>query len=299
MNEKNEDPFGVATMASMWLNSMSGVMATLLDQWHVSQGQAEKTGDERQTASGMTNLMGAAMKNYQAFTGALATPESMAALLKGGGAMPELLLKVAQSSLGSFFEMQRKTVERLGHIGSSAEAYSFDDLDENIFRAWTETYEKEFKQFFQIPQVGLMRTYQEKANLVADKFNLLQSTFAEFMSLLGLPFKRTLQVMQEKLGEMAATDGLPEDSKVYYNMWVKVLEGHYMNLFQTPEYAETLTRTINTLADFSAARNAMLEDMLHTLPVAKRTELDDMARELYELKRRVRQLEKERLQQDE
>lgn len=213
--------------------------------------------------------------------------------------MPELLMKVAQSSLVSFLEMQRKMMERFGHVGSSAEAYTFDDLDENIFRTWTETYEKEFRQFFQIPQLGLMRTYQEKANLVADRYNLLQSTFAEFMSLLSLPFKRTLEVMQDKLGEMAATDGLPEDSKVYYNMWVRVLEGHYMNLFQTPEYAETLARTINTLADFSAARNAMLEDVLNNLPVAKRSEMDDMARELYDLKGRLRKLEKELLQQNE
>jgi hypothetical protein len=75
-------------------------------------------------------------------------------------------------------------------------------------------------------------------------------------------------------------DELTDDTKVYYNMWVKVLEGHFMTLFQTPEYVETLTRTVNALADFSAARDAAVEDMLSSLPVAKKTEVDDMAREL-------------------
>lgn len=296
MNKKNEDPFGMASMASMWLNSMNGLMATMSDEWLASQMKAE-TPDERKNVLSTAKKMRAALKNYEAFTGALATPESMAALLKGGEAMPELLMQMAQSSLVSFLEVQSRMVERFGHIGNTAKAYTFDDLDENIFRFWTETYEKEFRQYFQIPQLGLMRTYQEKANLVADKYNLLQSTYAEFMSLLSLPMKRTLEVMQDKLGEMAETDGLPDDSKEYYNMWVRVLEGHYMNLFQTPEYTETLARTINTLADFSAARNALLEDVLNTLPVARRSEMDDMARELYELKKRVRKLEKERLQQ--
>jgi hypothetical protein len=134
------------------------------------------------------------------------------------------------------------------------------DIDENMFRAWTDIYEKEFQQFFQIPQLGLMRTYQEKANQVADKYNLFQSTLSEFLSLLGLPFNRSMQVMQEKLGEMAEGGELSDDTKVYYNMWVKVLEGHFMTLFQTPEYVDTLTRTVNALADFSAARNAALED---------------------------------------
>jgi polyhydroxyalkanoate synthesis regulator phasin len=75
-------------------------------------------------------------------------------------------------------------------------------------------------------------------------------------------------------------------------MWVKVLEGHFMTLFQTPEYVETLTRTVNALSEYSAARNAALEDLLSMLPVAKKTEVDDMARELYDLKKRLRKLEK-------
>jgi polyhydroxyalkanoate synthesis regulator phasin len=65
-----------------------------------------------------------------------------------------------------------------------------------------------------------------------------------------------------------------------------------MTLFQTPEYVDTLTRTVNALADFSAARDSALEDILSLFPVVKRTELDDMARELYDLKKRLRKLEK-------
>ena len=82
--------------------------------------------------------------------------------------------------------------------GESTQAYQFQDIDENINRIWTDIYEKEFRQFFQIPQLGLMRTYQEKANQAVDKYNLFQSTLSEFLSLLGLPFTRSVQVMQEK-----------------------------------------------------------------------------------------------------
>ena len=294
MNEKNEDPFGMASMASIWLKSMGDLWGNVTQQWAASQDQ-QKTGSMGNQFSDTKAqaTMEATIKNFQAMTGVMATPESLAALLKGSGTMPEVLLKLSQSSLDGFFEMQQKMLERLGRIGESAEAYKFQDLDENIFRAWTDTYEKEFKQFFQIPQLGLMRNYQGKINLVADKYSLFQSTLSEFLYLLGLPFNRTLLVMQDKLAEMAESDGLPEETKVYYDMWVKVLEGHYMTLFQTPEYTETLARTVNALADFSAARNAALEDLLDTLPVATQTEMDDMARELYELKKRVRKLEKE------
>ena len=66
-----------------------------------------------------------------------------------------------------------------------------------------------------------------------------------------------------------------------------------MTLFQTPEYVETLARTVNSLADYTAVRDSALEDLLNQLPVATRSDMDDIARELYEVKKRLRMLEKE------
>ena len=293
MNEKIDDPLGMTSMVNTWMKTMGDLWGNVPGQWGATQGQQQAWTKAGNAATPKAQAaMAAALKNWQTMAGAMATPGSMTALFKGSGAMPEVLLKLAQTSMGSFMELQQNMIQRVGRIGDSAEAHQFQDIDENISRLWTDIYEKEFRQFFHIPQLGLMRTYQEKANQVADKYNLFQSTLSEFLSLLGLPFNRAMQVMQEKIGEMAENGELTDDTKVYYNMWVKVLEGHFMTLFQTPEYVETLSRTINALTDFSAARNAALEDMLSMLPVAKKTEMDDMARELYELKKRLRKLEK-------
>ena len=293
MNEKNEDPFGMATLVTTWMKSMGNLWANASTPWGAPPEQ-QQSGAKSGTDAG-TNAQAAtaaALKNWQTMVAAMAAPESMSALFKGSGTMPEVLLKLAQTSMGSIMELHEKMIQRLARIGDSVEAYQFEDINENMFRVWTDIYEKEFQQFFQIPQLGLMRTYQEKANQVADKYNVLQSTLSEFTRLLSLPFNRSMIVMQEKLGEMANTGELTEDTKVYYNMWVRVLEGHFMTLFQTPEYVETLSRTINALADFSDARNAAFEDLLGMLPVAKRSEMDDMAHELYQLKKRLRKLEK-------
>ena len=164
--------------------------------------------------------------------------------------------------------------------------------DDSTQHPLTFIYEKEFRRFFQIPQLGLMRQYQERANPAADKYHLFQSKLSEYLNLLSMPFTRAAQVMQENVREMMENGDLPEDTRVYYNMWIKVLEGHFMTFFQTPEYVETLAGTLNSLADFSAARDAVIEDVLSLFPVAKKTELDDMARELYELKKRFKTLEK-------
>ncbi|MGA6925393.1 MAG: poly(R)-hydroxyalkanoic acid synthase subunit PhaE [Desulfosarcina sp.] len=293
MNEKTDDPFGMMSMASTWMQSMNDLWGGLGGKTDASQtgSQAALTSDDDSPPKAQA-AMAAALKNWQKMAGAMSTPESVTALMKGSGAMPEVLVKLAQTSVGSVVELQQNMIQRLGRMGESTKAFQFEDIDKNINRIWTDIYEGEFRQFFQVPQLGLMRTYQEKANQAADKYNLFQSTFSEFLNLLNLPFTRTVQVMQEKLGEMAESSELPENPKVYYNMWVKVLEGHFMTLFQTPEYVDTLTRTVNTLAEFSAARDAAMEDALSLLPIAKKTDMDDMARELYELKKRLKKLEK-------
>jgi len=285
MNEKTEDPFGIMPFFSTWMKSVN-------DFWGGLDGKQAAPQTEPQPSTPKSQAtMAAMLKNWQKLADTMATPESIQALFKGSGAAPEMLLRLAQSTTGSLVELHKNLFERFSRMGESVKAYQFQDIDENINRIWTDIYEKEFRQFFQVPQLGLMRTYQEKANQAADKYNLFQSTLSEFLSLLGLPFTRTTKVMQEKLIEMAESDALPDDPKAYYNMWVKVLEGHFMTLFQTSEYVDTLTRTVNALADFSAARDAAMEDALSLLPVATQTDLDEMARELYELKKRLKKIE--------
>lgn len=293
MSEQINTPFDMSAIYDTWMNSMGDMLTMMSGMANAVQKKTDTDEKVRMRATpNAKQTMAAALKNWQTMASTMATPESMTAIFKGGGAMPEMLLKLTQTSLGSFMELQQSMIQQISRMGTSVEAYHFEDIDENIFRLWSDIYEREFQRFFQIPQLGLMREYQEKAYQAADKFNLLQSSLCEFLRLLGLPFGRSMQVMQEKFIELAEKGELSDDTKAYYQMWVKVLEGHFMTLFQTPEYVETLARTVNALADFAAARDAALEDMMGMLPVARKTEMDDMARELYEMKKRLRIIEK-------
>ena len=88
-----------------------------------------------------------------------------------------------------------------------------------------------------------------------DKHNLFETTLAEFLSILYLPMEKSFKVFQEKLQQMAEEGNLPKETKESYAMWLKILEGHYMNLFKSKEYTEALHRTLNQLEDFLIAKN--------------------------------------------
>lgn len=291
MENTTKDPFGIESLMKTWTASMNDTMETMFSAWPAFPG-AE--GGEKDT--GQPNPMGnvaAAFRNWQTIASAMATPESMAAFVKGTETLPEICTHFAQAVMGSLSELQKRMGKSAAIFGESVEAYKFKNIDESSFHIWTDIYKKEFQKFFQIPQLGLTREYQERVNAMVDKFNLFQADHAEFLRLLCLPFQRAMAMMQKKVADLAEKGELPEDSQVYYQMWIKILEGHFMTLFQTPEYVQTLGKTLGSLSEFSKAKNAVLEDMLQGLPVAQQSEMDDLAREFHALKRRVVKLERE------
>jgi len=291
---RNEEIF------TMWAQSMTDMWSGMVRMWFPDDrpaAQGDPTGGasrDRGTAKRVRTSVEAALKNWEALSAAMSAPESMQSLFQGAGAMPEMLAKLAQTGFSSFLEMQQKVVERASRLGDHVDAYTFTDIDENLFRTWTDMYEKEFSRFFQIPKLGLVREYQERITQAMDAYNRHQATLNEFLRLLALPVSRSFGVLQEQVTALAEKGDLPEDGRTYYDMWIKVLEGHYMTLFQTPEYVETLARTLSNLSVFQAARDAMVEDMLSGLPVPVQSEIDELYEEVHRLKRRLRALEKEK-----
>ena len=293
MNEKHDKNETPPDFLSAWMKTAGDVWGHMFRTWSDAAATIQPSTASPSGPSGHAQAsLDAAMKTWQVLSSTMARPEITGSMFKGSGTMPDILMQLAQSSLTGFLEFQQKWLERAGRIGESTEAYKFEDLDENAFRAWNEIYEKEFRQFFNIPQLGLTRFYQEKVNQTLDKFNLFQTAIGEFIRLLYLPVTKSFSVIQEKLEELSEAGELPEDPQKYYQMWIKILEGHYMTLFQSAEYIETMGKTLDAMSEFSAAKNDLLEDMLNMLPIPKQKDMDDLYKEIYLLKKRIKTLEK-------
>jgi class III poly(R)-hydroxyalkanoic acid synthase PhaE subunit len=231
-------------------------------------------------------------KLWDASAKVMSEPGFLELLQKGFQAVPDLSMRLAQTAFEGFLEFQKRWADRMQKLGVSSEPYSFSDLDREFLNRWTDVYQKEFRQFLNIPQLGLAKFYQEKINQALDKHNLFQAAMVEFLHLLSIPVDKSFRMMQEKLADLTQAGQLPGDLKPYYQMWIKILEGHYMSLFQSDQYTETMARTINAFNEFLAARNQVLEDALKLLPVCTHRDMDELSREIYQLKKRIRILEK-------
>lgn len=296
MAKNHEIALDYESMMNAWVTSFSELWKGIVNLYQATPAATDVPGDgeTKNSSAGQTigGDMNSALKNWQALSTMMSNPTFITSLLQGAGAVPEVLAQMADSSLAGFVEIQKKMVDQATRLGTVYEAYRFEDLDKNIFRLWNEIYERELKPFFHIPQIGITRFYQEHWNETVDKYNVFQNTMAEFLRLLIMPFHRSLTHLQEKIRDLAEAGALPENSKDYYQMWIKILEGHYMTLFQEDEYVLSLSRTVSALSEWVAARNAVLEEMIGMFPIAKRSELDELAREVHELKKQNRRLMK-------
>jgi class III poly(R)-hydroxyalkanoic acid synthase PhaE subunit len=293
-DRKTEGPATIDDWMMSWLKMATDVGGELAKICLGFGGPNVSTPGGSPPAGRFTEFWYSNQKIWETAVKALSEPAALQAVLKGFQTAPEISLRLLQTSADGFLELQRRWIERLKKIGMPSDAYSFSDLDSEFLNRWTDLYKNEFRQFLNIPQLGLTKFYQEKINQALDKYNLFHAAMAEFLHLLSIPMERSFRVLQEKLAELTQTGKLPQDSKQYYQMWIKILEGHYMTLFQSSQYTETMSKTLDALGQFLAARNEVLEDAFKLLPVCTHRDVDEINREIYQLKRRLRTLERAR-----
>jgi class III poly(R)-hydroxyalkanoic acid synthase PhaE subunit len=278
-----------------WLNVW---FKTAADFWAVIGKMGASTGPDSGRAERpvpterFQEFWGSSTKLWDATAKAVSEPGFMELLQKGFQTTPEISMRLFQTAVEGFFELQKRWTDRIQKLSAPAEPYTFSDLDREFLNRWTDVYKKEFQQFLNIPQLGLTRSYQEKLNQSLDKYNLFQAAMTEFLHLLSVPLEKSSRVLQDKVAELVQNGKLPEDPKHYYHMWIKILEGHFMTLFQSQQYTETMAKTLDALNQFLAARNQVLEDAFKLLPVCTLRDMDEINREIYVLKKRIRELEK-------
>ena len=293
MTEDSQKDAGPGFLLGAWMKATQDFWGSLTEVWQ-SVFEASQPSSKSQESGGSRpqEVWFSTVRSYQAMLFALGEPEGMEAVSQGIKELPQVVLKMAQTGWEGYFRLQQQWLEKAGKIGDRATAPKFESLDRDVFRSWLEIYHKDFRQFLNIPQLGLTRVYQERLHRAVDKFNLFQLVGSEFLYLLYLPVEKSLQVMGERLQKLSEEGNLSEDFKEHYNTWIKILEGQYMTLYKTPEYTQTLSKALNAMEDFIVARQELLTDTLKTLPVPTNEDMDELYKELYLLKKRLREIEK-------
>jgi hypothetical protein len=293
MNEKQPESKSPRSMLEAWMESATQYWNSMTKMWEAEAEKALTTEIPKKDDKGrVQESMESALKMWRTLSSVMADPGFLESLSHGINTVPEIFMKMTQTGWGGFFQLQQQWMEKATTLGKRTEAYRFENLDQEAVSAWTEIYKEELSKFLKVPQLGLTRFYQERVSNVLDKFNLYQGAMAEFMFLLYLPMEKSFKVMQEKLEKDAKEGDLPVSPQEYYRMWIKILEGHFMTLFKSPEYTQAMSKALDAMEKFTMARQEWLNDILQAFPVATNKDMDEVYKELYQLKKKINHLEK-------
>ena len=231
--------------------------------------------------------------NLTSFLKLMTRPENQGSLTKGMGSLYEMLLQMSGDSVEHTTEFHEHFLKTMTAIGQRTKAYDFEDIDHNMFESFRTLYEQEFQKYLHIPQLGLPRFYMERIATLMDKFNLFHFHLSELGYLFSVPIEKTNKMMQDKMEGMLNEGDFFDDTSKGYDEWVKILEGHYMVLLKSEKYTTVLKKTIDSMSDYRNARDELLCKVLKLLPIPTNREMDEVYKELYTVKKQLKELSKQ------
>jgi class III poly(R)-hydroxyalkanoic acid synthase PhaE subunit len=296
MAQKSDNSFENAgkEMFENWVSMTGqffGNMSNVLNQNYPNGMDLESMGEK--AVEQINSAWSMALTSWNSLTESLSNPDESFLSEKSMADRRQALEKIMESMAESFKSFQEKGLEQAEAMKHTWANADFQKIDKEAFKKWESFYQSELSKVLGMPQIGLGREYQEKMAGAFDKFNLFNAALIEFFYFLYLPMEKTFILMQKDIEKMVKEGNLPENSDEYYNMWLKKLEKHYMSMFHSTEYVSVMAKTLESMAQFKSARDLVLEDVVSSMPVPTKTEIDEMYKELAELKRKVKRLEKE------
>jgi polyhydroxyalkanoate synthase subunit PhaE len=292
MTESEKNPLDPIYMADTWFKSMSEVWSQMTNAGLVSASPQKQENKSDKKNNRFDQHIESSLNAWQAYISAMSRPETAASVFKGISSMPDIFMKMIQPALTSVSDMHQQWLEQIEKTGRISEPFQFDRMDKDALNIFNKLYDAEFRKFLKIPQLGLAREHQEKLNRFIDRFNLLSGAVAEFLQVIFQPFEKSYASLQEKIADLTKENEIPDDPKYYYQLWLKILEREYMMLFKTPEYLTSLAKTINVAAEYKRAKQDLSNDLLHYLSIPSATDIQDVYKDLHDLKKRLRNIEK-------
>lgn len=162
-----------------------------------------------------------------------------------------------------------------------------------VFHTMFGAFDSTVGRVFHVPAVGKDR---EKVELLLRSLDDLSvylaknTVFEHAMYVTGLAaFEQMIAAVADKMSRGEEF----KDFSEFFNLWITVNEKAYSALFKTRDYAkmqgEVLEASLNVRKHFFK----LAELYLYDLPIALRSEMDDLYKTVYDLKKKVRVLEQQ------
>ncbi len=162
-----------------------------------------------------------------------------------------------------------------------------------IFHSTFNAFDNTVGRIFHVPAVGKDREKSELILRCLDDLSVYAAKNTEYQHTIYITGVGAMDKVVEKLAEKITSGEEIKQFDEFFDIWIDTSEQAYYKLFQTEEFAklqgELLDASLNVKTHFFKVMEIYLSD----LPIALRSEMDDLYKTVYDLKKTVKKLEKQ------
>jgi class III poly(R)-hydroxyalkanoic acid synthase PhaE subunit len=166
---------------------------------------------------------------------------------------------------------------------------SFQQMFQNIHTAFDKTFVKNMHA----PAVGKDREKVELMLKFIDDLSIYTSKNAEFQHAMYVTGLSATEKVIEAIAQKIEQDEENIQFEDFFNLWIDTNEKTYYSLFQTKEYSVLKGDLVQAGLNARKKYFELTETYLSDLPIALRSEMNDLYKTVYELRKRIKLLEKQ------
>ena len=162
-----------------------------------------------------------------------------------------------------------------------------------FLESWKEMYKNSMAKIINMPAIGSNRVTVEKMMKFLDGYVDFVSEVNEYSLLVSNMLTETMEKLLKHLSELHTEGKQPQTFMEFYNIWSQFNERAFETVFSTDEFAKVMNDAVASGSKLKSMFDDLAQDMLAYLPLPNRRDFDSVCEEVFQLRKRVKEQEKE------
>ncbi|MDR0284483.1 MAG: hypothetical protein LBI33_06270 [Propionibacteriaceae bacterium] len=215
-------------------------------------------------------------------------PENLKALYdgsaKGWDSIQSLITNLFEPVVAASPELQELLAKA---VQGDKDAY----LD--FMKRAADTYREVSSRVLSMPAMGSNQRLVEKTQKLVDTYLDYTVKAAGYSTLFTESASDAMQKLADHLMNLQQTGEVPQTFLEFYKVWSDTNEQVFLDLFNTDAFEIVMNDTIAAGSKLKTLYDDYLQDAMQTLPFPNRREMDAVEEEVYKLRNKVKDLEKQ------
>jgi len=188
-------------------------------------------------------------------------------------------------------EMANQLIKTCAEIGSQALKSSKPWIELNNFY-WNSSYEKTLGNLTQVPALGPSRGFQHKLMQAFDAWAQLYPANIDYQIVLSEIQIQSFAELLRELLSLAKQGEAIEDFSQLQQLWSFTADKVYEKTFCSEDKLKVRGRFLNAVNQYKLCQQELIEMWMETMNLPIRSEVDEIHKNIYELRKEVKSLKR-------